>query len=826
MTVDASSARGRIDALASAVAQEFEATRRVLSFEEWFELLCAAPQVHARNAAQYLRDCFDFYGRRDVRIPSGKVARFRLFDCDFDHPGGGPQIGASARLVGQERAQNAFYEAIDSFVRIGRVNKLLLLHGPNGSAKTTFLDSVMRALEAYSQTDGGALYRFSWVFPNKAVRSGGIGFGNGFGPSAWEGSAGETTYARLSAEAVDSKLADENKDSPIYLLPLANRERILGDLLTAARLHEGTTSGKTGPGDSSQRSLQEFALSEVVLRGDLTQRNRRIFDALLGGYQGDLRKVYQHVQVERLFLSRQYRSGLVTVEPKQTVDARSYPVTGERAYSSLPPSVGGQVLYATQGDLVDANRGLVNFSDLLKRPYEHYKYLLTATESGAVALDHVVLALDLVFTGSGNDLNLLEFRALRSGEYQSLRGRLELIPVPYLLDYRVERKVYQEQVGDVLRGIHIAPHVPRILALWGVMTRLRAPDPAAYGAKLQPVLSRLTPLNKADLYAYGRVPQGLTSDEARELLAAVPAMHQERFQQATVRAESGDPILLGDYEGSFGASVRDLKRVLLAAASDPGTTCVTVPRLFRELRRFMADSVNFRWMLLAPRGEQPLAGSGAAAAGVAAGASRDPGFHLLDGEGSITQAVWGRWLDLSDWEVREAMGLVDESRYLDLFKKYVKHVSHHLKRERMFDAVTGNLRDPDEKFMQGLEKTMDPKAGPNFRADLLSRIGAWALSHPDEEPAYAEIFADYFGRLREDYYRQQKAVVGRGIQRMLELLSDDKRSENPLAPQEEQVARKAVDVLLGKFDEPGVRRERHTRETLRETLVQLSKQRY
>ncbi|MBK7824402.1 hypothetical protein [Nannocystis sp.] len=816
---DPSSARNRIDALASAVAQEFEATRRVLSFEEWFELLCVAPQVHARNAAQYLRDCFDYYGRRGVRIPSGKVSRFRLFDCDFDHPGGGPQIGPSARLVGQERAQNAFYEAIDSFVRIGRVNKLLLLHGPNGSAKTTFLDSVMRALEAYSQTDQGALYRFSWVFPNKAVRSGGIGFAGGFGAGSWDAGAGgarETTYARLSAEAVDSKLADENKDSPIYLLPLANREQILGDLLTTARVREGSTSGKTGPGDSSQRSLQEFALSEVVLRGDLTQRNRKIFDALLAGYQGDLRKVYQHVQVERLFLSRQYRSGLVTVEPKQTVDARSFPVTGERAYSSLPPSVGGQVLYACQGDLVDANRGLVNFSDLLKRPYEHYKYLLTATESGAVALDHVVLALDLVFTASGNDLNLLEFRALRSGEYQSLRGRLELIPVPYLLDYRVERKVYQEQVGDVLRGIHIAPHVPRLLALWGVMTRLRAPDTKVYGAKLQPVLSRLTPLDKADLYAYGRVPQGLTSDEARELLAAVPAMHQERFSQATVPAESGDPILLGDYEGSFGASVRDLKRVLLAAASDPGTSCVTVPRLFRELRRFMADSVNFRWMLL---GLVPAGGPGALA-------GRDAGFHVLDGEHSITHAVWNRWLDLSDWEVREAMGLVDESRYLDLFKKYVKHVSHHLKRERMFDAVTGNLRDPDEKFMQGLEKTMDPKAGPNFRADLLSRIGAWALSHPDEEPAYAEIFADYFGRLREDYYRQQKAVVGRGIQRMLELLSDDRRSENPLAPQEEQVARHSVDVLLGKFDEPGTRRERHTRETLRETLVHLSKVRY
>jgi hypothetical protein len=291
-------------------------------------------------------------------------------------------------------------------------------------------------------------------------------------------------------------------------------------------------------------------------------------------------------------------------------------------------------------------------------------------------------------------------------------------------------------------------------------------------------------------------------------------MHEERFQQAVVKAESGDPILLGDYEGSFGASVRDLKRVLLAAASDPGTNAVTVPRLFKELRRFMADSVNFRWMLLTPKAPGPD------------GSRSDGGFHALEGEGSITQAVWNRWLDLSDWEVREAMGLVDESRYLDLFKKYVKHVSHHLKRERMFDAVTGDLRNPDEKFMQGLEKTMDPKAGPNFRADLLSRIGAWALSHPDEEPAYAEIFADYFGRLREDYYRQQKAVVGRGIQRMLELLADDRRSENPLAPQEEQVARHAVDVLLGNCDDKSVRRERHSRETLRDTLVQLSKFRY
>ena len=127
----------------------------------------------------------------------------------------------------------------------------------------------------------------------------------------------------------------------------------------------------------------------------------------------------------------------------------------------------------------------------------------------------MVLHLDVLLTGSANDLNLLKFRTLNSGEFQSLRARLDLIPVPYLLDYRVERKIYQEQVSDVLRDLHIAPHVPRVLALWGVMTRLRQPNASLYGKKLEPVLRRLRPVDKAGLYAYGRVPEGLSSEQRR-----------------------------------------------------------------------------------------------------------------------------------------------------------------------------------------------------------------------------------------------------------------------------------------------------------------------
>jgi predicted Ser/Thr protein kinase len=802
-------AASRLKRIVGEVAAEFERTQRILSFDEWFDLAVAAPEIHLRSAAQYVKSCFDHYGRRSVRTPAGTIERFRVFDAEFEAEG--ERYGH--RLVGQEEAQVELYAAVDAFARLGRANKLLLLHGPNGSAKSTMLDTLQRALEAFSRTDAGALYRFAWVFPSRASTSGGIGFAS---EQRLRDALGEETYARMTGDQLDARITDETKDHPLLLLPLEARRELIAELQTRLDV-------QAPPGAAP------FAISEDLRDGELSLRNRRIYDALLAAHRGDLRQVLRHVQVERLFMSRQYRQGIVTVEPKQTVDAGSFPVTGDKAFASLPPSVAGQLLFGARGDLVDGNRGVVNFSDLLKRGYEHFKYLLTATETGTVSLDHLVLRLDVLFTGSANDLDLFEFRRRHGGEYQSFGARLELVRVPLLLDYRSERKVYQEQIGDMLRGVHIAPHVTRILALWGVMTRLRRPDPKRYPVKLRGVIERLTPIDKADLYSYGRVPRGLTSEEARELLAAVPLMYTESFPVIglPITGANAMQFIGGGYEGSFGASVRDLKTVLLAAASASPSRVVTMPRLFEALRDYMREAANAGWMALDP----------------------DGAFHDLDGgDDSITEAAWQRWLDLSDREVREALGLVDEARYLELFKRYVQHASHFTKKERLFDPVTGQLRDADESFMAKLEQTIESKPVRDamvFRQDVLSRIGAWALSHPNEEPVYDQIFPDYFARLRDDYYEQQKGTVRGSIAVMLEALAGmhdggartlrggrpdgtggtppPSEARQSLSAAEERSAREALDELLHRPPEQG---PAHTVESLKATLVELAKHRY
>src|SRR4051812_20797298 len=72
-----------LDALQSAVRERFQAEKRVLSFEEYLDEFLLHPYRHTRDAARYVRDCFDHFGSYELLSPLGKRRRYRLFDQDF-----------------------------------------------------------------------------------------------------------------------------------------------------------------------------------------------------------------------------------------------------------------------------------------------------------------------------------------------------------------------------------------------------------------------------------------------------------------------------------------------------------------------------------------------------------------------------------------------------------------------------------------------------------------------------------------------------------------------------------------------------------------------
>src|SRR5580704_14455220 len=230
--------------LHDAVREDFTRNRRVMSFAEYLSLAFAEPTRQLRSSTQYIVDCFEHYGRERVTYPWGEVDRFKLFDA--------PWANGEDRLFGQEAVQHEVYMALRAFVRDGRPNKLILLHGPNGSAKSTFVRCLGRALENYSTLDDGALYRFSWIFPSQKSTRGGIGFSGGH-PSI----ESKDSFAYLPDDEIDARLGDELHDHPLLLVPLDDRARLIDKLVAGG----------------------SFTVGDYLRGGSLSPKNHAIYDA-------------------------------------------------------------------------------------------------------------------------------------------------------------------------------------------------------------------------------------------------------------------------------------------------------------------------------------------------------------------------------------------------------------------------------------------------------------------------------------------------------------------------------------------------------------------
>jgi predicted Ser/Thr protein kinase len=695
----------------SGVKGAFVENRSLLSFDEYVAAFLEAPRLQARSAAQYMRDVFDHYGSEERDTPVGKVRRWKLFDLPFEPEARG------LRVAGQEEVQAALYRALGTFVRSGRVNKVVLLHGPNGSAKSSIVAAIVRAMEAYSRTREGALYRLHWVFPSERKLEGrGVGFG------LRAAGVEIPSYAHLEADALDARLSCPMKDHPLLLVPREERRRLLDEYCRP--------TSREGAGDS------DFVLSDYLLDGEPCHTCRQVHDALLASYRGDWLKVLRHVQVERFYVSARYQRAAVTVEPQLSVDASHRQVTADRTVAALPPALHSLSLFEPQGPLVAANRGVVEYSDLLKRNPEAFKYLLGTSETGRVALDQFVLQLDLVLLASANEKQLHVFK--EGPEFASFKGRLELVRVPYLRRVSVEREIYDRQITAAAVGKHVAPHATAVAALWGVLTRLGRPAAERYTGELRGLVETLTPLEKLRVYDTGAAPGRLSLASAKVLRKHAPDLYREQDTHAT-------------YEGRIGASAREIKTALFNAAQAPEARCLTPIAVLDELAAICRDKSvhDFLQMEIVD------------------------GYH--DHE-EFVRVAETEYLDAIDEEIRDSMGLVSESQYHDLFTRYVTVVSHWVKGEKLRNPVTGEYEPADEQRMQDVEKIVMPPGEDvkDFRRGLISAVGAFRLDHPDATAIdYVRIFPDLFRRLRDHFYEERRRQLRHGREEVLRTLSGE-----------------------------------------------------
>jgi len=282
----------------------------------------------------------------------------------------------------------------------------------------------------------------------------------------------------------------------------------------------------------------------IYIEGDLCPQCRYALEKTYGGRHED-------VKVHRVAFSEKERVGIGTFSPS---DPKSQDIT--ELTGSIDLSTIGEVgvesdprAYRFDGELNIANRGLMEFVEMLKVDEKFLYSLLTLSQEQSIKTGRfAMIYADEVILSHTNENEYIAFAGNRKSE--ALQDRIILVRVPYNLRVSQEERIYDKLLhqSEALRNVHLAPNTLKVAAMFAVMTRLEEPKRQSVDV-----------VKKMKLYD-GEDVEGYKSKDVREL------------KEETVR------------EGMDGISPRYIINRLSSALVRDGVTCINPIDALRAIK--------------------------------------------------------------------------------------------------------------------------------------------------------------------------------------------------------------------------------------------------
>lgn len=395
---------------------QFRRKNWVGTFEQYLDIVRETPEV-TRTAYQRLYDMILSYGVEVRDRNRQKEFHYRFFD-DPDHEGRDAVFGLRGPL---HNLVNALKSAA---LEYGIEKRVLLLHGPVGSSKSTIVRLLKQGLQKYSATDAGALYTLGWVDPENAEN---------------------VHWCPMNEE-------------PLHLIPERFREDVLSKL-------------------NAGRAENDF---KVRIRGELDPFCRFMYQDRLKKYDGDWTRVVEDVRIKRVILSEKDRVGVGTFQPKDEKNQDATELTGDINYRKIAEygSDSDPRAFNFDGEFNIANRGIIEFVEVLKLDVAFLYDLLGASQEHRIKPKKFAQTdIDEVIIGHTNEP---EYRRLQNNEFmEALRDRTVKIDIPYVTKLEEEIHIYEKDYNPrSVPGKHIAPHTIEMAAMWAILTRLEEPKHA------------------------------------------------------------------------------------------------------------------------------------------------------------------------------------------------------------------------------------------------------------------------------------------------------------------------------------------------------------
>ena len=379
------------------------------SLSDYFSMVQERPAI-ARNAFQRLYDMIMDYGSHEYVDCKKRIIRFEFFDDPFEK-GQDAVFGIDVYL---QRLMNVLKGAAHGY---GTQKRVILLHGPVGSAKSTIVRLFKKGLEHYAKTLEGALYTYGWRLEDGAVH--------------W----------------------CPMHEDPLRLIPLDLRDAVLAQF----------NSGLKGK-------------YPIKVEGDLCPVCRFMYSETLKQEGGDWTKLTDRIVVKRMLMSERDRVGIGTFQPKDEKNQDSTELTGDINYRKIAEygSDSDPRAFNFDGEFNIANRGLVEFIEVLKLDVAFLYDLLGASQEHSIKPKKFPQThIDEVIIGHTNEP---EYRKFQNNEFmEALRDRTLRIDVPYITTWKNESRIYAKDFNNDRVAKHIAPHTVEMAAMWAVLTRLEEP---------------------------------------------------------------------------------------------------------------------------------------------------------------------------------------------------------------------------------------------------------------------------------------------------------------------------------------------------------------
>jgi serine protein kinase len=577
------------------------------SFWEYLEMVQENPAI-ARNAFQRVYDMITSYGVENFTQFKQEMKRYKFFSDPVGE-------GADA-IYGLEKSLVQFVDFFKSASQgYGTEKRILLLHGPVGSSKSTIARLLKKGLEWYSRTEEGKLYTFSWRLPHK-----------------------------MGADEGEHYVDCPMHEDPLLLIPQEAREEVL------AQINSTLPDGR-----------------RIKLYSEICPFCRKVMADLMDMYDGDWRKVMDHVKVKRLILSEKDRKGVGTFQPKDEKNQDSTELTGDINYRKIAEygSDSDPRAFNFDGELNVANRGIVEFIEVLKLDVAFLYDLLGASQEHVIKPKKFAQTfIDEVILGHTNEP---EYKKLQGNEMmEAFRDRTIKIDVPYNTRLDDEIKIYNKDFGNQrIKGIHIAPHTVEVAAMWAVLTRLSEPKKAG-----------ITKLQKLKLYNGKSIP-GFTEDSIKELKEEAPREGMQGISPRYIQDKISNALV--SHQAQVEKTINPFMVMNELEAGLSNHSLISDEELKKEYRELLA-------------------------------------------------VVREEYEDIIKGEVQRAIS-ADEDAIKRLAANYIENVRAYTQHERVRNRYTGRDEDPDERLMRSIEEKIDiPESRKDdFRQEIMNYIGALAL---------------------------------------------------------------------------------------------------